>query len=145
VTTPAYNDANFRLLFPAFSDPLKYPMAVLQANWTQASFYINIYTTINWSSDQLQLAVDLLAAHITASNDLVAAGVTQMLIVGATEGTVTVSGAPPPVASGFGWWLATTPYGARLRALLDVVASIGFYVGGMFPRAGFRNGWGNYP
>ena len=145
MTTPAYNDANFRAQFPAFADPVQFPMATLQGYWTMASQYINIYSRTGWCDTQLQLAVDLLAAHIAKSFQLINAGVTTMLITGSTEGTVTVSGTPPPTTTGFQWWLSTTPYGAQLRALLDIRAGIGFYVGGSFPRAGFRNGWGSFP
>lgn len=145
MATPVYNDANFRAQFPAFADTAKYPMATLSGYWTMASSYINIYSQIGWNQTQLQLAVDLLAAHLAKSFDLINAGITTMLITGSTEGTVTVSGQPPPTTNGWQWWLATTPYGMQLRALLDIVASVGLYVGGSYPRAGFRNGFGSFP
>lgn len=144
MTTPVYNDANFRAQFPAFADNTKYPEATLQGYWTMASSYINIYSRCGWTDVQLQLAVDLLAAHIAKSFDLINAGITTMLITGSTEGTVSVSGTPPPTTTAWQWWLATTPYGAQLRALLEVVASVGPYVGGTAPRAGFRTGWGTF-
>lgn len=144
MATPAYNDTNFRAQFPAFANTTTYPTAQLSMNWTMASQYINIYSTCGWNDTQLQLAVDLLCAHITKSFDLINAGVTTMLITGSTEGTVSVTGTPPPTTTGWQWWLATTPYGNQLRALLEVVAGVGFYVGGSAPRAGFRTGWGTF-
>ena len=144
MTTPAYNDTNFRAQFPAFADPVKYPMATLSGYCTMASSYINIYSVNGWNQVQLQLAVDLLAAHLAKSFDLINAGVTTMLITGSTEGTVSVSGTPPPTTTGWQWWLATTPYGTQLRALLEIVGSVGFYVGGSAPRSGFRSPWGGF-
>lgn len=144
MTTPAYNDANFRAQFPAYADTVKYPMATLSGYWTMASQYINIYSTCGWTETQLQLAVDLLTAHLAWSFDKLNSGITTMLVTGATEGTVNISGTPPPAATGWQWWLSTSPYGMQLRALLEIVASVGFYVGGQFPRAGFRNGWGSF-
>lgn len=144
MTTPVYNDANFRAQFPAFSNTTAYPEAMLSMYWTMASQYINIYAAYYWNSTQLQLAVDLLCAHIVKSFDLIDAGVTTMLITGSTEGTVSVSGMPPPTTTGWQWWLATTAYGQQLRGLLEVVAGIGFYIGGSAPRAGYRNGWGGF-
>lgn len=144
MATPAYNDTTFRAQFPAFADTLKYPEAMLSMYWTMASQYINIYSTVAWTQTQLQLAVDLLTAHIVKSFDLINAGITTMLITGSTEGTVSVSGTPPPTATGWQWWLATTPYGSQLRALLEVVAGVGLYVGGSAPRAGFRNAFGSF-
>lgn len=144
MTTPVYNDTNFRAQFPAFADMTKYPEATLSMYWTMASEYINIYSRCGWTDTQLQLAIDLLTAHIVKSFDLINAGVTTMLITASTEGTVSVSGTPPPTTTGWQWWLATTPYGNQLRALLERVASVGFYAGGSAPRAGFRTAFGTF-
>jgi hypothetical protein len=60
------------------------------------------------------------------------------VMTGATEGTVSVSLQAPPAKDAFSWWLATTPYGAQLRALLLARSAGGFYVGGLPERAAFR-------
>lgn len=143
---PAYNDANFRAQFPAFANTTTYPEAMLSGYWTMATAYINENGGPGWmrNSAQLQLALDLMAAHLAQSYTLINAGVPTVVVQGSTEGTVSVSMTPPPIKSAFGYWLATTPYGMQLRALLDVMASVGFYVGGSIERYGFRKAGGGW-
>jgi hypothetical protein len=145
-TPPSYNDANFRAQFPAFANPTTYPEALLQGYWTMGTAYINQDGGPGWRRNpaQLQLALDLMGAHLAQSYTLINAGVPSVVVQGSTEGTVTVSMTPPPVKTAFGWWLATTAYGAQLRALLQVVGSVGFYVGGSIERAGFRKAGGGF-
>jgi len=92
--------------------------------------YINIDNQYPWNfkTKQLQLAIDLMCAHLAASFTLINNGIPSVIVTGTTEGTVQVSMEPPPTTTAFGWWLATTPYGSQLRALLRVVANVGFYV-----------------
>jgi len=145
-TAPAYNDANFRAQFPAFAGTGTYPQAMLQGYWTMGTAYINQDGGPGWMRNpaQLQLALDLMAAHLAQSYTLINAGIPSVVVQGATEGSVSVSMTPPPITSAFGYWLATTPYGAQLRALLDAVASVGFYVGGSNERGGFRKAGGRF-
>lgn len=146
MTTPVYNDANFRAQFPAFASDTTYPEAMLQGYWTMGSAYISTGAGPGWCSNpaQLQLALDLMAAHLAQSYTLINAGVPSVVVVGSSEGTVSVSMMPPPVTSAFGFWLATTPYGTQLRALLKAVAGPGFYVGGSLDRASFRGAGGRF-
>lgn len=136
-TTPVYDDVNFRNQFPAFENTTIFPPAQLEGWWTMASAYININNTRPWTPAQLQLAVDLMCAHLAASFTLINAGIPSVLVIGTTEGSVTVSMQPPPTMTAYGWWLATTPYGAQLRALLRIVGNIGFFV----PRVNTGAGW----
>ncbi len=140
MTPPVYSDANFRAQFPQFADTTAFPEAMLQAYWTMATAYINPDGGPGWCKNpaQLQLAIDLMAAHLTASYVLINAGTPTVLVQGSTEGSVSVSLTPPPVKTAYGWWLATTPYGLQLRALLATVQNVGFYFGGLPERAGFR-------
>lgn len=136
-TTPVYDDVNFRNQFPAFENTTIFPPAQLEGWWTMASAYININNTRPWTPAQLQLAVDLMCAHLAASFTLINAGIPSVLVIGTTEGSVTVSMQPPPTMTAYGWWLATTPYGAQLRALLRIVGNLGFFV----PRVNTGAGW----
>lgn len=146
MTLPSYNDADFRAQFPAFADTTAYPEATLAGYWTMGTVYINENGGPGWECNlaQLQLALDLMAAHLAQSYTLINTGVPSVIVTGSTEGTVTVSMLPPPVKSAFGYWLATTPYGAQLRALLRVVAGVGLFVGGSPERSAFRKAGGRF-
>lgn len=138
-TTPVYDDVNFRNQFPAFENTTLFPPAQLEGWWDMGTAYINIDSNYPWNfkTKQLQLAIDLMCAHLAASFTLINNGIPSVVVTGTTEGTVTVSMQPPPNKTAFGWWLATTPYGSQLRALLRVVANVGFYV----PRLNNSAGW----
>lgn len=143
MTTPSYNDVNFRAQFPAFASLTAYPQAQLSAWWTMGTAYISLNNAgCVWTDSQAQLANDLIAAHLAQSFTMLANGQTSVVMTGATEGSVTISMAPPPVKSAFGYWLATTPYGAQLRTLLMAVAGVGLFVGGSLDRASFRKAGG---
>jgi len=143
MTTPTYNDTSFRLQFPEFSDPTAYPAAGLQGWWTMGTAYISTNQP-SWlvSAVQAQLCSDLIAAHLAKTYALIGAGSTPGVLQSATEGSVSVSMAPPPAKSAFGYWLATTPYGQQLRALLGVMAGPGLYVGASMERSAFRKAGG---
>ena len=143
-TTPTYDDAAFRDQFPQFENTTIYPPAQLEGWWNMGNAYINVDNTYPWNfkSKQLQLATDLMCAHLAASFTLINKGIPSVVIQGSSEGTVNISMTPPPVKSAFGYWLATTPYGAMLRALLKTVANVGLYIGGSQENAGFRKAGG---
>ena len=142
--TPTFNDVTFREQFPQFEDTTAFPTVQLDAWWTMGTAYINIDNNYPWNfnSKQLQLAIDLMCAHLAASFSLINKGIPAVVVQGSAEGTVNVSLVPPPVKTSFGWWLATTPYGNLLRALLRVVANVGLYVGGSIENQGFRRAGG---
>ena len=144
MTTPSYNDTNFRNQFPAFENDTIFPEAQLAMWWTMGTNYINELNGYpwNWNPSRLQLALDLMAAHLGQSFTLINQGISTVVVTGSTEGSVTVSTLPPPSPTSFGWWLATTSYGQQLRALLRVAANVGLYIGGNWERAGFRKAGG---
>lgn len=142
--TPSYNDTAFREQFPQFEDTTAFPTSQLSSWWTMGTAYINIDNNYPWNfnSGQLQLASDLMCAHLAASFSLINKGVPNVVVQGSAEGSVNVSLVPPPIKTAFGWWLSTTQYGNQLRALLRVVANVGLYVGGSIENQGFRRAGG---
>ena len=139
ITTPVYNDVNFRNQFPAFENTTLFPPAQLEGWWTMGTAYININSGYPWNFDtkQLQLAIDLMCAHLAQSFSLINQGIPTVVVTGTTEGSVTVSMEPPPALTAYGWWLATTAYGSQLRALLRVVANVGLFVPRFNNQAGY--------
>lgn len=149
---PAYNDANFRQLFKAFSDSTLWPEPTLQMYWAVASDYISTKDSqcnmLNGAS--LQLALDLMCAHLTtlfnADANNAAAGESPGQAVGietsASIGAVSVSNLPPPVKDAWDYWLNQTSYGQQLLALLKIKSVGGFSVGGLPERQAFRKSGG---
>ena len=144
---PAYNDANFRLLFPAFADPAKWPEQMLSAYWDMGAEFISVESCpcriLRGST--LQMALDLMCAHIATlmNPDADASGEGGSasgggLVTSASIGAVSVSIAQPPASDMWGYWMAQTPYGQSLLALLKLKGVGGIYVGGLPERAAFR-------
>lgn len=79
-----------------------------------------------------------MTAHLTQLSTMAAAGQATGVGQSATVGAVSVSMVPPPIKSGFQYWLASTPYGMQLWALLNVKGAGGLYVGGLPEKTAFR-------
>ncbi len=140
-----FDVASFRLQFPAFADETKYPEPTLSGYFTMATLYIYPLDWCLLKGDALQLALNLMTAHLTYLNTLLMAGNTTVgIVTGATISKVTVSLQAPPIKSGWQQWLALSPYGMQLWALLSVKSAGGFYVGGSCERAGFRGAGGRF-
>ena len=139
ITTPVYNDVNFRNQFPAFENTTLFPPAQLEGWWTMGTAYININSGYPWNFEtkQLQLAIDLMCAHLAQSFSLINAGISTVVVTATSEGTVNVTMQPPPSMTAYGWWLATTAYGSQLRALLRVVGNVGLFVPRFNNQAGY--------
>lgn len=132
----------FRLLFPAFADPVRFTDAYIEAQWAMATAYISPWDNCFVSGNGLQQALNLLTAHLLQLNIAIAAGGTTpsvgpMQSAGIDKVTVTMVAAPVGT-SGWKYWLASTPYGLHLWALLRALAGPGFYVGGLPERRAFR-------
>lgn len=126
-----FDYALFIVQFPIYSNPSVYPEALLQTYWDIAIDYVS--DVGNYGSLQgmkRQYALNLMVAHITYLNGLIAAGQVPGLMQNATIDKVTVGLTPPPVKNQFQWWLSLTPYGQALLALLQLNSVGGFYVGG---------------
>lgn len=134
--------AAFRATFPAFADPVKYPDLSITMWWTMGNQYIYSYDNCLICGDTLQLALNLMTAHLAQSFTMIGNGQTPGVITGAGEGSVNVSMMPPPVKTGWQFWLATTPYGLQLWALLQSLTVGGFTLGGLPETSGFRRVYG---
>lgn len=137
-----YNDAAFRLLFPAFANTTTYPEATLQQYWNTAILYIsNRYGGCYFGAmrlDQQTQAINLMAAHLAYISSLIATGQTSGILTSATIDKVSVGIEPPPAANQWQYWLQTSPYGQQLLALLQVVSVGGLYIGGAPELSAFR-------
>ena len=134
----------FREQFPAFSNPVTFPDAQLQMYWDMAVCYINPNDFCYLTGDCLQLALNLMTAHLTALSVLIADGQNPGFIDSATIDKVSVSLQAPPIGSQWGWWLSSTPYGSQLWALLQAKAVGGYFVGGVPETSAFRRVGGIY-
>lgn len=130
--------ATFRLQYPAFASATD---EYLTAQWAAATVYLGKYDGCLWGGDQLQLGLNLMTAHLCQINVILTKGgatPTVGVLVSATVDKVTVTNMPPPVKSGWQYWLSSTPYGLQLWALLKRMAGAGLYIGGLPERAAFR-------
>lgn len=128
----------FRNLFPAFANKLTYSDCQLQTYWDVAAAYISPLNYGYMVGAPRALAINQMAAHMAALNDMILAGTVPGVETGASIDKISVTLEPPPVTSQFAWWLSTTGYGQQLLALLGVFAAGGWGVGGSCTRAGFR-------
>lgn len=143
---PAYplDTAAFRQQFPAFANATLYTDATLQFYYGLAGNFIN---NVTWGPLSCQgatpEALQLMTAHLLQIGLNAAGGEASGIVVGATIDKVTVQLQEVPVKNQWQYWLASTPYGAMLLALLQVKSTGGFYVPGGPGRTGFNNGFGN--
>jgi hypothetical protein len=152
MAAPAYDDAKFREKFPYFADTTAWPPAFLESCWDMAAEFISTddCPCRNLSGSSLQLALDLMAAHIAyllgspAATGDDAASTAGGLITNASIGAVSVGIMAPPAKDSWGYWMNQSPYGQQLLALFSVKAVGGFYVGGLPERQGFRKVGGTF-
>lgn len=138
--------AAFRAAFPAYSNATTFPDAQLLAYFQNATMYVSANDSLcgGLNGAMLDWVLQLMTAHITASFVLISQGKTNIVITGSTVSKVSISLEPPPTRDAWGWWLATTPYGLQISALLDVQAAGGWSVGGLPERGGFRKAGGTF-
>lgn len=128
----------FRIMFCEFADATKYPGIALQMHWDNGTNYIHSYDNQLIDGANLQFALNLMTAHLAKSFSMINSGTVPGVINSATEGSVSVSMTPPPTKNMWQWWLATTPYGIQLLALLQSLTVGGFIIGGAPELAAFR-------
>lgn len=142
----------FRLAFPAFADVTVYPDARLDVVWGLAVGYLGDADGVLLRGAAKQSALMFLTAHLLYLSSLTqpggsggsTGGASGGVLTGATVDKVAVQFAPPPFKTGWEWWLAQSPYGAELWALLKVKSAGGFYVGGLPERDAFRRVGGGF-
>ncbi len=138
-----FDVTSFRAQFPEFANSGTYPDATLQGYWNMAINYINPNdSTFGFAGTNLQLALNMMTAHLAKSFSLLNAGQATVLVTGSSEGSVSVSLTPPPARNAWQWWLSTTGYGLQLRALMQTLSVKLPYVGGGLDRASFRKAGG---
>ncbi len=125
----------------ASSDP-----TALAATFGTATVIMTPYDSCLLNGDALQLALNLMTGHLTqiAAMLLADPGAVVGPVAGATEGSVSLQLVPAPADSGWKYWLASTPYGTQLWALLMVKSAGGIMVGGSLERASFRQAGGGF-
>lgn len=120
---PEFNDDVYNSLIPVY---LKRALTFCSAcNFGRLKNYKRI------------LAIYLLTAHLlTLSNQTNNNGNSgQGGIVGsASVGDVSISYVQIPNLDKFDYWLSLTPYGLQLIALLEILSSVPFYIGGSYER-----------
>ena len=132
----------FRQTFPAFASVTLYPDASITLRWGLAVGMFGDQDNWALSGASLQSALNLLTAHLLQLATATVAGGTGPSVTGpvvsATVDKVSVTVAAPVAKSAWQYWLASTPYGQELAALLSLVSAGGLYVGGLPERRGFR-------
>lgn len=143
---PPFDPAAFRLLFPAFADPIVYPDDMLAGYYVVAQCFITPSCLWCCPDDCLGVALNLLTAHLLATTGgPVAAAIGGTGVVSAaTIDKVTVSRAVPTVRGAWQQWLIQSPYGMQLLALLQTKAAGGWYVGGSLDRHSIRQAGGSF-
>lgn len=147
MTTLTFNAATFRVLFPQFADPAKFPDVKLQADFDMATAYVSPDTYGDMPAPARGQALNLMTAHLLALGVIIAQNNYSGqvgIVTGAVVDHVQITLQPPPQRGQWRWWLNTTPYGAQLVALLDAQSVGGFFVGGLPERAAFRRVGGGF-
>ena len=107
----------------------------------QTKNFISVKNCYRLKDEQRKAAIYLMTAHLsvlTLKNQSGAAGAGGAgagIVTSASVGEVSVSYQQIPTNNDmFDFWLATTPYGQELLALLDMLSSVPFYIGGSLER-----------
>lgn len=136
--------SSFQAACPALAatDP-----AALGATFTTATAIMTPYDGCLLNGTALQLALNLMTGHLTQIAAMLVAdpGAVVGPVANAAEGSVSLGLVPAPATSGWTYWLASTPYGQQLWALLSVKSAGGLMVGGSLERASFRQAGGFFP
>lgn len=138
----------FRLLFPIYDDPVKYPDALLQQFWDQATCFVSNEVGELITEECRRQLINYMTAHLLSIWNLINdrdgtepgdGGIDDSnTVVSSSIGDVSVTVQPPPIGSQFDWWINQTPYGKHFLALLSVSSVGGLYLGGSVERQAFR-------
>jgi hypothetical protein len=150
MTQVTFDPAAFRVQFsPKWQNANCPTDAVLQAWFDTACNFISPdlgCESFGLSDAQRSLALYLCTAHIGAMMDAATRGQPLAMLTAATVSKVSVTAKAPPIGdhSMFQYWLALTPYGVQILAMLSTLAAGGFYFGGSPERAAYRDLAGNF-
>lgn len=143
-----FDVAAFRSQFVAFASTTLYPDVTLEGYFTMATAYIALWDNCGLSGARLDLALNLMTAHLAQIFTMIAAtplSPTTGVQTSATIDKISVTyEAPPSGPSGWRYWLSTTPYGLQLWALLSARSVGGFYIGGSPEKAAIRKVGGRF-
>lgn len=137
-----FDIAAFRAAFPAFENEIIYPDALIQSTADAALCFLGDHgcgcDTLSWQ---------LMVAHMLTLNDRLLSGNTGTagMVTGASIDKVSVTITAPPAQDAYEFWLASTPYGLQILALLSKCSAGGVYVGGRAERSAFRSVGGRFP
>lgn len=139
MATHTFDTANFRARFPAFADETRYPDLMLEMYFEMATCYINPNDSCYHNGASLQLALELMTAHLLAIAGLIAGGDTSVgIVTSATIDKISVTQQVPQTPSDWAAFLLRSPYGQQLDALLLARGAGGFSYGGSRERAAIR-------
>lgn len=118
----------------------------LQTTFGTAATIMTPYDGCLLNGDAKQLALNLMTGHLTQIAAMLVAdpGAVVGPVANAAEGSVSLGLVPAPATSAWAYWLASTPYGIQLWALLSVKSAGGIMVGGSLERASFRQAGGGF-
>ena len=134
-----YNDAQFRLMYPAFANQTTYPLATLQLYFGVAETYIatSSFGPLAQGNATL-LCLYLMMAHLLQISNQIASGQTSGITVSATIDKISIATQQFQYPNQWQFWLSSTEYGKQLLALLQIKSAGGFYIPGSIGRAGIR-------
>lgn len=149
MSVAVFDIGKFRAMFPEFGDVTKYPDAQLTMMWDMACEFVSEQACpcAMLEGKQREYVLYLLVAHMLSifaqQQANAAAGKLPGSAPGGIEtsasiGDISVGRMAPPARDGWEFWLAQTPYGQQIWALLGIIAVGGFTVGGLPERRGFR-------
>lgn len=137
----------FRKLFPQFANALLYPPIMIQSWYTMATCSM-AEPCVCLTDDCGTLMLYLMTAHlgqimVRAAKGGAAGGAVGVL-TSATIDKVTVTYTPPPFKDGWQAWMASTPYGLQLWAMLSAMSAGGYDVNGRPEQEAFRGVYGGF-
>lgn len=140
-----FDPVAFRSQFPYFASETKYPDEQLSGYFTMATIHIFPYDWMLACGDTLQRMLNLMTAHLAFRyNQLMAGNTTVGVLTGATIDKVNVSMQVPATVKAWQAWLASSPFGMELWALISAIRPRALAIGGLPERQGFRRVGGGF-
>lgn len=130
----------FRTMFPAYADYRTFGDEMIEM-WLDVA---NVHLKKGWalSGKTYDHAVMLMLAHLLHNVAKTSSGNAESgptgIVTSATEGSVSVSFATPTTKDAWEFWLASSPYGLQLWALLQQLGTGGLFIGGLPERSAVR-------